>query len=96
MKFSIMFSFVYPPEGPMSHLGTFAEMDRLLPLIEELGFEAFHTTEHHFQNNGWAPSPLMVLAKAAGLTKSIRLVTNVMLPTLYQPLRSVGGSRHAR
>lgn len=87
MKFSIMFSFVNPPDGAATHLDTFKELDRLLPLAEELGYEAFHTTEHHFQHNGWAPSPLLVLAKAAGLTKKMRLVTNIMLPVFYEPLR---------
>lgn len=87
MKFSIMFSFVRRADG--SHMATFRELDRLLPLAEELGYEAFHTTEHHFQSTGWAPSPLLVLAKAAGLTRSMRLVTNIMIPSLYSPLRLV-------
>lgn len=87
MKFSIMFSFVNPPDAASTHLDTFRELDRLLPLAEALGYEAFHTTEHHFQYNGWAPSPLLVLAKAAGLTKNMRLVTNIMLPSFYKPLR---------
>jgi alkanesulfonate monooxygenase SsuD/methylene tetrahydromethanopterin reductase-like flavin-dependent oxidoreductase (luciferase family) len=82
-----MFSFVSPPDGPISHLSTFRELDRLLPLAEELGYVGLHTTEHHFQDNGWAPSPLLVLAKAAGLTKKMRLVTNILVSTLYQPLR---------
>lgn len=87
MKFSLMYSFVCPPGARMTHLDTFREMDRLVPLAEQLGYHAFHTTEHHFQFNGWAPSPLLVLAKAAGLTRRMKLVTNVLLATLYQPLR---------
>ncbi|MFC3225722.1 LLM class flavin-dependent oxidoreductase [Marinibaculum pumilum] len=87
MKFSLMYSFVTEPGGTMSHRDTFREMDRLLPLAEELGYDSFHTTEHHFQDNGWAPSPLLVLAHAAGLTRRMRLATNIMIPTLCQPLR---------
>ncbi len=56
MKFSIMYSFVVPPGSAMTHQDTFREMDRLLPLAESLGYHGFHTTEHHFQFNGWAPS----------------------------------------
>jgi len=89
MKFGMMYSFVFPPGSSLTHLETFREMDRLLPLSEELGFETFHTTEHHFQNNGWAPSPLIVLAQAAGLTKHMRLVTNILVLPLYDPLRLV-------
>ncbi|WP_417519667.1 LLM class flavin-dependent oxidoreductase [Minwuia sp.] len=87
MKFSIMYSFVVPPGSPMSHLDTFDEMDRLLPLAEELGYHGFHTTEHHFQFNGWAPNPLLVLAKASGLTRRMRLATNIMIPTLIHPVK---------
>lgn len=89
MKFGLMYSFIVPPRAEMTHLGTFRELDRLLPLAEELGYDAFHTTEHHFQHNGWAPSPLLVLAKAAGTTSRMRLVTNILVTPLYEPLRLV-------
>ena len=57
MRFGLMYSFIVPPGHAMTHLDTFREMDALLPLAETLGFDAFHTTEHHCQDNGWAPSP---------------------------------------
>ncbi len=87
VKFSIMFSFVAPPGASPTHLETFREMDRLLPLIESLGYAGFHVSEHHFQDDGWVPSPLMVLAKAAGLTKRLRLVPNILVSTLYPPVQ---------
>jgi alkanesulfonate monooxygenase SsuD/methylene tetrahydromethanopterin reductase-like flavin-dependent oxidoreductase (luciferase family) len=89
MRFGLMYSFIVPPGATMSHRDTFREMDRLLPLAERLGFASFQTTEHHFQDNGWAPSPLLVLAQAAGLTARMRLVTNVLVLPLYDPLRLV-------
>ena len=89
MKFGLMYSFLTPASGAVSHRATFRELDELLPLAESLGFEGFHTTEHHFQHNGWAPSPLSILAYAAGLTRRMRLVTNVLLLPLYAPLRLV-------
>jgi len=87
MKFGLMYSFIVPPGSTMTHLDTFREMDELIPLAESLGFDSFQTTEHHFQDNGWAPSPLPVLAKAAGLTRHMRLVTNILVLPLYDPLR---------
>ena len=89
MRFGLMYSFIVPPGSPISQRDTFREMDKLLPLAETLGFDAFHTTEHHLRDNGWAPSPLTVLAYAAGLTRRMRLVTNVLLLPLYEPLRLV-------
>ncbi len=73
MQFGLMYSFIVPPGATMTHQETFREMDRLVPLAEELGFGSFQTTEHHFQKNGWAPSPLLLLAQAAGLTERMRL-----------------------
>ena len=89
MKFGLMYSFIVPPGSNMTHLDTFKEMDELVPYAESLGFDSFQTTEHHFQNNGWAPSPLMVLAKAAALSRTMRLVTNILVLPLYDPLRLV-------
>lgn len=89
MNFGLMYSFITPASGAVRHQATFREMDALVPLAESLGFHSFQTTEHHFQHNGWAPSPLMVLAHASGLTRRMRLVTNVLLLPLYDPLRLV-------
>ena len=89
MRFGLLYSFITPANGAVSHQATFREMDRLVPLAESLGFDSFQTTEHHFQHNGWAPSPLLVLAHAGGLTTRLRLVTNVLLLPLYDPLRLV-------
>ncbi len=89
MRFGLMYSFIVPPGSTMTHLDTFREMDTLLPLAETLGFDSFQTTEHHLQANGWAPSPLLLLAQAAGLTRRMRLVTNILVLPLYDPLRLV-------
>jgi len=89
MKFGLMYSFITPRDGTISHVETFHELKHLLPLAESLGFDSFQTTEHHFQDNGWAPSPLTVLAAAAGLTEQMRLVTNILILPLYDPLRLV-------
>jgi alkanesulfonate monooxygenase SsuD/methylene tetrahydromethanopterin reductase-like flavin-dependent oxidoreductase (luciferase family) len=87
MKFSIMFSFVSPSGDAVSHRDSMRQVDELLPLAESLGYDSFHVTEHHFQDDGWLPSPLLVLAKAAGLTKRMRLVTNILVSTLYAPVQ---------
>lgn len=89
MKFGLMYSFIVPPGSKMTHLDTFREMDNLVPYAESLGFDSFQTTEHHFQDNGWAPSPLLILAKAAALSREMRLVSNILVLPLYDPLRLV-------
>jgi len=87
MKFSVIFSFVAPPGSGTSHLDTFREWRRFAPLIEALGYHGLHVTEHHFQADGFLPSPLVALAQAAGLTQRVKLVPNILVSTLYNPVQ---------
>lgn len=87
MKFSVMFSCVAPEGGLLSHRESFAQLVEVLPLVEALGYHGVHVTEHHFQADGWLPSPLLVLATAAGLTKRVRLVADILVSTLYHPVQ---------
>lgn len=86
MKFSVMFSVVVPPGGGSTgYVRTLGELRKFAGLIEELGYHGIHISEHHFQADGQCPSPLMLLAQASGLTKRVRLVTNILVSTLYAP-----------
>jgi alkanesulfonate monooxygenase SsuD/methylene tetrahydromethanopterin reductase-like flavin-dependent oxidoreductase (luciferase family) len=89
MKFSVMFSLVAPPGSVTAHRQTFQEFRRLCPLIENLGYHGIQITEHHFQADGWVPSPLMALAQASALTRRVRLATNVLVSTLYAPVQLI-------
>ena len=89
MKFSVIFSFVAPPDGRTTFIETLREFRDLCPLIEALGYHGIHVTEHHFQPDGFLPSPLMALAQASGLTKRVKLATNIMISSLYAPVQLV-------
>lgn len=54
---------------------------------EKGGFNVAWFAEHHFNNYSLVPSPLMMVAHCAGLTKTIRLGTAVCVLPLYQPQR---------
>jgi alkanesulfonate monooxygenase SsuD/methylene tetrahydromethanopterin reductase-like flavin-dependent oxidoreductase (luciferase family) len=54
---------------------------------EAAGFDAAWYAEHHFNNYSLCPSPLMMVAHCAGLTKTIRLGTAVCVLPLYHPAR---------
>lgn len=58
-------------------------------LAEALDFETVWFAEHHFSNYSMIPSPLMMCAHAAGLTKTIKLGTGVVVMPLYEPVRLV-------
>ena len=56
---------------------------------EQAGFNTAWYAEHHFNNYSLSPSPLMMVAHAAGRTSTIRLGTAVCILPLYHPARFV-------
>ena len=60
---------------------------REIELSEQLGFDNVWLTEHHFADDGHAPSPLVQAGAIAVKTKKIRIGTGVLLLPLYHPVR---------
>jgi alkanesulfonate monooxygenase SsuD/methylene tetrahydromethanopterin reductase-like flavin-dependent oxidoreductase (luciferase family) len=56
-------------------------------LAEEFRFDFVTASEHHFSEDAFQTSPLIVLANIAGRTRTIRLNTNVIQIPFYHPIR---------
>jgi len=74
-------------QGPESPEQTYREnLDQIVE-AERLGFDSVWLTEHHFQPDGYTPSPLVIASALGAATSNLRIGTNLALLPLYNPLR---------
>ncbi len=85
MRFSLFFNFDLL--SGKDERALLAEVERQAILADQLGYDRIWFAEHHFQEYGRMPSPLMFLSRISGMTSNIRLGTAIVEAPYYHPIR---------
>ncbi len=74
-------------DDPRSAEEIYAEALDLARYADDLGLDTIWTTEHHFVDTEYLPSPILLAAAMAAVTTRITPATGVALAPLYDPVR---------
>ena len=86
MKFGLYSSIANPPRG--EHLErSIDEVIAEAQLAEASGFDSCFFGEHHQDEDGFLPSPLIVATAVAARTERLKVGTSVILLPLHHPVR---------
>lgn len=89
MKFSL-FVHMERLEPGTPHAALFREVEDLVRLAEDAGFEAAWIGEHHGMEFTIAPNPFIHLAHLGARTRRIRLGTGTVIAPFWHPVRLAG------
>jgi alkanesulfonate monooxygenase SsuD/methylene tetrahydromethanopterin reductase-like flavin-dependent oxidoreductase (luciferase family) len=86
VNFGLWYDFRNPQENRSFETLYRESLDQIV-WAETLGFGSVWLTEHHFCDDGYTPSPLVIAAAIGERTQRLRIGTNLMLLPLADPIR---------
>ncbi len=87
VNFGLWYDFRNPEPWAVPFEQLYADVLDQLVEAERLGFDSMWMTEHHFCEDGYTPSPLVMAAAIGARTKRLRIGTNLMILPLHDPVR---------
>jgi alkanesulfonate monooxygenase SsuD/methylene tetrahydromethanopterin reductase-like flavin-dependent oxidoreductase (luciferase family) len=87
VNFGLWYDLRNPPPSTLSFEALYRASLEQIAWAESLGFDSVWLTEHHFVDDGYMPSPLVIAAAIGERTRRMRIGTNLMLLPLADPLR---------
>ena len=86
VDFGLWYDFRNPDKGrPFERF--YAEILDQVAYAESLGIGSVWLSEHHFSDDGYTPSPLVLAAALSARTERLKIGTNLMLLPLHDPVR---------
>jgi len=87
MTFGLLYDFRNPEQWWKPWPELYADTLDFIAWTEKIGFDGAWLPEHHFADDGYLPSPLIVLSAVAARTKEIKLGSAISIAPLYHPVR---------
>ena len=87
VQFGLWYDFRNPRQWRVPFESFYRSILDQIVAAEELGIDSVWLTEHHFCDDGYTPSPLVLGAAIAERTTRLRIGTNLMLLPLHDPIR---------
>ncbi|MDH5172899.1 MAG: LLM class flavin-dependent oxidoreductase [Gammaproteobacteria bacterium] len=87
VTYGLWYDFRNPQQWRIPFERFYSERIQQVADAEQLGFDSCWLTEHHFCDDGYTPSPLVLASAIGARTCAMRLGTNLMLLPLHDPVR---------
>lgn len=87
VNYGLWYDFRNPAQWRQPFETFYKERLEQIAAAEDLGFDSVWLTEHHFCDDGYTPSPLVICANIAARTKAMHMGTNLMLLPIADPVR---------
>jgi alkanesulfonate monooxygenase SsuD/methylene tetrahydromethanopterin reductase-like flavin-dependent oxidoreductase (luciferase family) len=87
VNFGLWYDFRNPEQWRVPFGDFYASCLDQIVTAEAQGFDSVWLTEHHFCDDGYTPSPLVIAAAIGARTKRMRIGTNLIILPLHNPIR---------
>jgi alkanesulfonate monooxygenase SsuD/methylene tetrahydromethanopterin reductase-like flavin-dependent oxidoreductase (luciferase family) len=87
VRFGLWYDFRQPAPRAASFEAFYRASLEQIAWAETLGFTSVWLSEHHFVDDGYTPSPLVIAAAIGARTRGMRIGTNLVQLPLADPLR---------
>lgn len=87
VNFGTWYDFRNPAPWRQSFEDLYANNIAQIAHAESIGFDSVWLTEHHFCDDGYTPSPMVIASAIGSATERTRIGTNLMLLPIHDPVR---------